>query len=408
MREENQVQEPITDPEVRGSARTPIARMRRVATVSMGLAAISAAALIGASASSARVKATIASSKGVTHAQQVVDSYLGPTNGYHTPAQAVKGLKKVKGKTVMYIPLIQQVPAFAITASGLQAALKTVGAKLTICNGAGNPTSVAACVSQGEGQHVAGIITDSIPFQLAANAFTGAEAKNIPVLITDQVPDPTTIKAKKLEYMPGNLNQPQLIADWIIADSKGKANVVVGEENQGPSQIYYITHGLQPEFKKYCPACSVKVIDIPLDPTGAASSVTAGLNSDPGAQYYYGEFEDELQGALQGIQESGKTNSIRAEFATATIAGLTKMKQHQTLYAEIGDDVNYQGWADADSILRMIVGQPVVQENIPERIFDRANIKTISLTQAAQASGVWYGNPNTFKKSFERLWGVIK
>jgi ribose transport system substrate-binding protein len=385
--------------------------MRRLGIVGMTVVALGGASLVAAASSSAQTGSTsqasaAAAKSGVVHAQGVVNSYLDTVIGYHQPNVPIKGLKAVKGKTVMYIPLIQAVPAFAITASGLQAALGKLGAKLTICNGAGNPTSVAACVSQGISQHVAGIVTDSIPFGLAANAFTNAESKKIPVLITDQVPQASTIKPGKLEYMPGNLNQPQLMADWIIADSKGKANVVVGEENQGPSQIYYITHGLQPEFKKYCSGCSVKIIDIPLDPTGAASSVNAGLNADPGAQYYYGEFEDELQGATQGIQQAGKASTIKAEFATATIAGLTKMKQGQMIYAEIGDDVNYQGWADADAILRMIVHQAVVPENIPERIFDRSNIKTISLTNAAQASGVWYGNPNTFKSGFLKLWGV--
>ncbi len=405
------MQKSTVERDVRTFLRSRTARMRRLGLVGMTIVALGGASLVAAASSSAQTgstsKATVAAGKsGVVHAEGVVQSYLDTVTGYRTPYVPVKGLSAVKGKTVMYIPLIQAVPAFAITASGLQAALQKLGAKLTICNGAGNPTSVAACVSQGISQHVAGIVTDSIPFGLAANAFTSAESKKIPVLITDQVPQASTIKSGKLEYMPGNLNQPQLMADWIIADSKGKANVVVGEENQGPSQIYYITHGLQPEFKHYCSACSVKVVDIPLDPSGAASSVNAGLNADPGAQYYYGEFEDELQGAMQGIQQAGKASTIKAEFATATIAGLTKMKQGQTIYAEIGDDVNYQGWADADAILRMIVHQAVVPENIPERIFDRANIKTISLTNAAQASGVWYGNPNTFKAAFLKLWGV--
>lgn len=378
--------------------------MRRAGVVGLSAVLLGGVALADSANSSAKTpRATVAAS-GVTHAEGIVESYLNTVVGYHQPNVLIKGLHKVKGKTVMYIPLIQAVPAFAITASGLQAALAKVGAKLTICNGEANPTAVAACVSQGIGEHVAGIVTDSIPFGLAANAFTAAESKHVPVLITDQVPmNPVT---KYLAYMPGNVNQPKLMADWMIADSKGKANVVVGEENQGPSQIYFITHGLQPEFKHYCSHCTVNIIDIPLDPSAAASAVTAGLSSDPGAQYYYGEFEDELQGALQGIQESGKANTIKAEFATATIAGLTKMKQHQTVYAEIGDDVNYQGWADADAILRMIVGQKVVRENVPERIFDRANIKTIRLTNAAQASGVWYGNPNIFKTGFLKLWGV--
>jgi ribose transport system substrate-binding protein len=406
MREESLVLQ--TSEKGRRCMRARSARIRRLGMVGLSVLAIGGVALTDAAASSAS-STTAGAAKvkvGVLHAEGVVNARLNKVSGYNTPYQAVKGLSKLKGKTVMYIPLIQAVPAFAITASAMQAALAHVGAKLTICNGAGNPTSVAACITQGIHEKVAGIVTDSIPYVLAANAFSSAEAAHVPVLITDQVPDSSTIKPGLLEYMPGNLDQPQLIADWIIADSKGTANVVVGEENQGPSQIYFITHGLQPEFKKYCPGCKVSIVDIPLDPSGAASAVTAGLNSDPGAQYYYGEFEDELQGATQGIQQAGKASTIKAEYATATIAGLTKMKAHQGIYAEIGDDVNYQGWADADALFREVAGQKSVSENVPERIFDRANVGSIPLTNAAQASGVWYGNPNSFKTAYLKLWGA--
>jgi ribose transport system substrate-binding protein len=162
-----------------------------------------------------------------------------------------------------------------------------------------------------------------------------------------------------------------------------------------------------PEFKKYCSGCKVTIDKMTQSaPDQIASAVNSSLIKDPGVQYYYTEFEDDLQGVLQGVQQAGKTTGLKVEAATATIAGLQKMKAGQSVAGEVGDDVNYEGWADADEILRMMAGQPVVKENIPERLFDSTNINSITLTPAAQAAGVWYGNPKKFETGFEKLWGV--
>lgn len=93
-------------------------------------------------------------------------------------------------------------------------------------------------------------------------------------------------------------------------------------------------------------------------------------------------------------------------YATATLAGLTDIKNHKQVYADIGDDVAYEGWADADNLLRMMASQPTVTEHIPERLFTRQNIASIKLTNAAQGSGIWFGSPVLFQNGFEKLWGV--
>lgn len=346
-------------------------------------------------------------SAGVAHADAIVKQYANPLSSYNLPTKPVSGVAAEKGKTVMYIPLIQAIPAFAITAGSLKSALAAVGMNEQVCNGQANPTGVASCVSQAISSGDVGIITDAIPFQMASTAFTNAEAHKVPVLITDQFPDPSTVKANLLAYQPGNVNQAQLIADWIISDSKGKANAIVGMESDSPSSVAYVQQLMKPEFQKYCPACKVDIVHLTgSTPAQIASTVNSALLSNPSAQYYYGEFEDDLQGTLQGLQQAGKINSIKTEFATATIAGLTKLKAGQAVYAEIGDDVNYEGWADADAMLRMLAKQPIVSENTPERIFTRQNIGSIKLTNAAQASGEWYGNPSGFESGFKKLWGA--
>jgi ribose transport system substrate-binding protein len=364
------------------------------------------AALVTAVAVAVPASASAASaSSGLAHANAVVAKYSKPLTHYNLPTAKVSGVSKLKGKKVMFIPLLDQIQAFQITRGGLTAALKTAGVSVTDCSGQANPSGVQACVNQAESGGYSAIVTDAIPYEMAATAFQSAQSHHIPVLITDQLAESRYEKSDLLAYQPGNINQPTLIADWMIADSKGKAKAVVTRETDSPSSAAYVTAGMLPEFKKYCPACKVAVADTPSN--GVTSQwVETQIKKDPGVQYYYSEFEDDLSPTTQGVSLSGTASSLKVEYASATIAGLTDLKNHKQVYAEIGDDVTYEGWADADEVLRMLGGQKTVSENTPERIFTRSNIGSIKLTNANQNSGVWYGNPALFEKGFEKLWGT--
>ena len=156
----------------------------------------------GASGGSATSAATTsaATNSGLAHAQQVVAKFSQPITSFDLPTEPVKGVSALKGKTVMYIPLLNAIPAFQITAGSLKTALGKVGMSLQVCNGGANPTTTAACLSQAKSQGVAGVITDAIPFGMAADAFKTVSSAGIPVLITDQIAQPGTVNGDKLNY----------------------------------------------------------------------------------------------------------------------------------------------------------------------------------------------------------------
>jgi ribose transport system substrate-binding protein len=71
----------------------------------------------------------------------------------------------------------------------------------------------------------------------------------------------------------------------------------------------------------------------------------------------------------------------------------------------MGLDYPYRGWAIADEVMRMMLGQPPVLERIPQRLFTKENIGSLKLTPAAEASGEWFGSTD-FKAMFTKLWGL--
>jgi ribose transport system substrate-binding protein len=383
--------------------------------------AVAAAALLAACSSSSSSTTTTSSGSagasasatspsapadaGLTLAQQTVAKLEATTSSYPVPAASVPGVSKLKGRTVFYIPLLQDIPAFAVAAQTMKAALARAGLKLQVCDGQAQPTAVAGCVQQAVGAGAAGIVLDAIPYGMAQTALDAAKAKGVPILVADQVPQPaSTPNTDQVSYLPGAQGQASQIAWWMIADSGGKANGIIAEEIDNPSSIAQVTDSL-PIYKKYCPACVITVKQISASTTALqAAATSSSLQTHPAATYYFTEFEDSLQPAIQGIQQDGKASSISLSVAAGTVNGLGLLKSGSLVKAVVVVDEAYEGWALTDEILRMATGTAPVQETIPTRLFTKENIDTIQVTTADQASGAWFGGIS-FENDFAKLWG---
>ena len=376
-----------------------------LAACSSSSSSSSAAASSAASAtSSATGSATGSATTGVTKAQQMVTQLEATTASYPVPTASIAGVPGLKGKTVYYIPLIQFIPGFVVTAATMKTALAKVGMKLQICNGNGVPATIASCVQQATGAGAAGIVTDAIPYGMAQNALDAAKAKGIPVIIADQYPPSGTTNTDALSYVPGVVDQPSQIAWWIIANSEGKANAILAQESDSPSSVAYVQNSLS-IYKQYCPGCTITVKSISATSNSQlASDTSSNLLTNPSATYYYTEFEDSLDPTVQGIQQSNKTN-ISLSVAGGSVDGLGRLKSNSMVKAVVVVDQAYAGWALTDEILRMATKTAPANETFPSRLFTSQNIGSIQVTTAAQASGVWFGD-TSYQSAFEKVWGI--
>ena len=376
---------------------------------STGAAASSAApssAAAGSAAASSAAAAGSPAAAGLALAQQTVAKLEATTSSYPVPTASVAGVSGLKGKTVYYIPVIEAAPTFGVAAQTMKQALTAAGLKLQVCDGKAQPAAVASCVQQATTAGAAGIVLDAIPYGMAQSALDAAKAKNIPVLVADQVPQPaSTPSTDQVSYLPGAQDQATQVAWWTIADSGGKANEIIAEEIDNPSSIAAVTSSLA-VYQKNCPACVIKVKQISATTTALeASSTSANLLADPAADYYYTEFEDSLQPTVQGIQQSGRSANLSLSVAAGTVDGLGLLKGSTAVKAVVVVDEAYEGWALTDEILRMATKTAPVTETIPTRLFTKQNIGTIQVTTAAQTSGAWFGG-NSFEGQFTKLWGA--
>jgi ribose transport system substrate-binding protein len=370
------------------------------------LAACSSSSSSSTSASSSSSpSATSSASAGVAAAQKMVAQLEGTTSAYPVPTADVSGVSKFAGKTVFYIPLDAHIPGFVVTAATMKTALAKAGLKFQECDGQGNPSAIASCVSQAQGVNAAGIVLDAIPYGMAQNALDSAKGKGIPIVIADQYSQGAQ-STNQVAYVQGVVDQPSQIAYWLIASSGGTASAIIGEEEDSPSSIAYVQNAL-PIFKQDCPDCHivVKPITASMSDQQITAAVTSNVQTDPTAQYYYTEFEDSLQDTVSGIQAAGKASSVGIAVAGGSVNGLGLLKSGQLVKAVVAVDQPYAGWALTDEVLRMMTKSGPVSETFPSRLFDAANIGSVQVTSAAQDSGAWFGD-DSYQASFEKLWGV--
>ena len=386
-------------------------KRRRALTAAAAVAGTAVLAACGSSTNTTPSGSSGSSSAGVSQAKAVVAKLSGPTTSFKAPGPAID-TSSLHGKSIWYIPISLEAPAFAIGNDSLKTALGKVGITEHSCSAEANPSTASACVNQAVSQGASAIVADGVPVALAANAFASAQAHHIPVLIVNQLPPPTGAPGAvqgmgddKLAYSP--LQAAKLVtaeADWVVADSNGKASVLVMPYTDSPSTLAYSAQEVA-LLHKLCPACQVATQKIGL--AGASqvpSQTSSALLSHPGIQYITPEFDALNQGVSQGIQQAGYAHKVKVASSAGDLPALQAIKSGQ-LSAEVGESFPYEGWANADEVMRMMLGKPIVTEKPPLRLFTTANVGSLALTPAAQASGEWYGS-DAYTTMFQKLWGI--
>jgi ribose transport system substrate-binding protein len=364
------------------------------------------AALTGCGADAGTNSGSTASSTANPELAAAVAKLQKPLDAYPIPTEPIAGVASLAGKTVYYIPISMQAPQFSVTQKALTAALQTVGMKVQACDGKGSPSDIDGCIRQATEAKAATIVTDAIPYGLGQNAFNAAQAAGIPVIISNQIPDPAQPASKTLNYIATAGTAMQVaLSQWIALDSGGGARVLINQSTDGPSPAAYVEAGSK-VFAKDCPNCTVTINKISTSSfTLIPSSTSSELLKNPDIGYVMAQYEQFLQPTQTGVQQSGQVSSVKGLTGAAQLGALQALASNNFLYAAGAQASAFQGWVDADAVLRLSLGLKVPEYTIPVRLFTRDTIKDTPLTEEAQLSGEWFG-PKTFTADFKKLWNV--
>lgn len=389
---------------VSASASTPV-------TASASPAASTAAATSSAATSPAAstvvnsAAASSAPASGVAQAAAAVAAAENAASGFTAPGGALANVASLKGKTVYYVPIALQVPFFQGAIQGLKDAYGPLGITVQTCDGGGSPSAISACLNQAVTAGAAAVITDSVSSDFAQNAFNNVTAHHIPLLFMNE---PTATQNDTLASVGGDAGQTytKLTADWIIADSKGTANVLVVEITDSQASKDFIEKGGLAEFASQCPGCKVTTVETTTPQLQTLPTlVSSTLVKDPAINYLFPEFDIDVAGAVQGLQTGGTTHNVTVASTTGVLASLQSVASKQHQLEDTGESEYGEAWNAADAVLRMMLKQPVPTDySVPVRVFDANNIGSLTLTAAAANSGAWYGTGD-FRAVYQKLWG---
>ncbi len=336
--------------------------------------------------------------------QSLVEQDLAVPAQFTDSAPPVTGVAKLKGDKILYVPISLQIGVFQSTLASMQQAASHVGITVSGCDGKFGPAGAAACVNQALAEHVNAVVLDNIPVVLIGQGLHQLEAAHIAVLEDQANPTPGNDQLAYLNL--GGVTVIDSMADWIAADSGGKADALIIEQNDTPQQVAYVNNDLLPEFKKTCPACKTKVIAMATDQLhNLPTQVETALVQDPSVNYVVSEFDSNVPYVVQGLKNSPLAGKVKIAGALGDISSLQRVKSGQQAYDALAS-VEFGGWAYIDDVLRMLTGMPPATSiSPPWRAFDASNVGSVTVSAANVANDGIFGG-NTYSKVFLKLWGV--
>jgi ribose transport system substrate-binding protein len=334
---------------------------------------------------------------GAARADQFPAQYSGPTE----PAKAPAKLK------VTAITCLSILHGCVSPAEGLQDAGKALGWDVTIVDGGGNPSkqnaAILDAVSAGS-KVIALIAVDPSAVQLGLKA-----AKNAGVLVVSgsngiDTPNPVEKPAANglwvaFDVGPNYAALGNAAAEWIIKDSKGKANIAIFSDKEFPSVLAFEA-GLLEGLKK-CPSCIVSPQQyFTGNQVGATlGQMTVGyLRAHPDTDYVFSPYDPAAAAQVPAIVQAGFRNKVKLIGVLGDQQNLNFIRKGVVQVADAAYDNEYMGWAMADQIIRTLDKQPLFDphgENLPFTVLDKTNLPA--------PGSDWVANFD-YKSKFLALW----
>ena len=200
------------------------------------------------------------------------------------------------------------------------------------------------------------------------------------------------------------------IADYMIVNSKGHANVVDVVNPLFPT-LAAIDQAEKAEISKACAGCAFASLPVSLSQIGAGqvpSLVVAYLKSHPDTRYTSLTVGDFFPGLLSALQTAGLSKQTKIVGVNATAAEVDSLAQGQSA-GWVVTSVNDLTWITADWMAQLSLGEQISPANLAAG--DRAEGYLITTpaqataTQQQLSNGYWPG-PSAYQQQFEALWRV--
>jgi len=389
-------------------------RFRTKTTLGVAVALSAMLAVTGCSSGDSATESPTASGSAaatgtadVSAAQANIEQASQPINEFTPPGPAIDA-SSVAGKTVYFVPAQYAVPLFAAVGNSLTSALAEAGVNVQICDGKANPSNIADCMTQAINAQAGAVVTGSIPSELASVAFQQVQDAGIPLVNALTIPAGPGEPTKVGYITPDFIGFQQTMADYVIANSDAKANVLLLKATDTPATILWADQAAA-YYAEACPDCKVTTVETSTGQLDKLPSlVSSAMITDSSIDWIHVEFDSLVQPTIQGLQSAPNADSVKLVSMDGTLPVMQLIQEGRDgMAADMGYNLDAFGWYTADQALRMMTGNPSVQNDLfPfSRLFTAENTGDLTLTAEAQGTGEWFGTAD-YQSGFKTLWGL--
>jgi ribose transport system substrate-binding protein len=346
--------------------------------------------------------ATTAAAGGVDveHAQSQLDAFSAEPE-FEAPGPAVDAAAAA-GKSLAIVPASSNVPFVTNIANSMVKIGDEARLDVTIFKNNGTPAEWAQGVTDAIAQNADSIdlLAGLDPAAISAQV-RQATSQDISVVAThlydvNQQIDPNITAATNIPYEQAG----RLLADWVIVETGGDANVLVTTINQVNSTVPMIA-GIEDEFATYCgDGCTLTKIDSTIADLGKLQQqVQSALTSDPDINYVINLYD-----SAQAPQTEAAIKALgRDDLHIATFNGTAEIMEligpDSVIAVDVAENNDWIAHGAIDQHLRLLSGaEPTTTPNIPLRVFDATNI--------AEFTGPGLGFGDAYPDAYRELWGL--
>ena len=371
-------------------------------TAASGGAATTAASGAATTAAGGATTAAASGGSGVDAAKAVVEQYRDPN-------QKIGVTKPLTGKppkkTIAWLECeLESCPYETV---GMKAATEALGWDLKVISSkSGDP---GPAMQQAIDQGVDYIASSGESPALYKEQAAAAKAKGIKILscydTTPPDPQNSNIYTQCGDQSFVEKTGP-LIADWAIADSNGKANVLIVNIPDF-AVLKAETDAYKAEMAKNCPDCKVEELDVSINDLvggNVPAAVASKLQSNKDINYVFNSFGGLPAGLTAALKSAGLLDQVKVYGQDFSKFDLDEIAAG-TMSAWSADPKAYAAWLMVDAAARLSLNMPLDEEraaaSLPTFLVeDAATAKDISANQG----GDW--NPPGMAEAFKKLWGV--
>ncbi len=326
--------------------------------------------------------------------------YAGPQNEWRGPTSSPK---PVPGKHIVYLSNDENNDASKAWGVAIQQAGAKIGWQVTIIDGKATPVGWINGFNQAIALGADGIITSADAASLQ-EPIQEAAAKHIPVvgIHAAALPGPN----EKLGLFTNIQQDPREIgkaqADWVIADSDGKARVVVTSHNE--FAIAETKSRATEARLKQCSGCTVlEYVSSPIAEVAQRQPqlVTSWVQKYGTPLYITAVADYTLDFQVPALRSAGvDPKAVKLVGADGQASAYERIRSGEYQVVTVSEPVEMQAYQAVDEINRAIQGQP------PSGFVQAPYLVTPDNVNAEGGDKNAFIPTNDYKKHYLALWGV--